>query len=137
MQASIHLRFNGNCEEAFKFYAKECGGTVEVLMNHEGTPSEAQVPAEWRKKIMHGRIKIGDLLIMGGDAPPGTYQKNSGFSVSLSVDSIADAERLYKVLSTGGSVEMPIAETFFAHRFGMLTDRFGTPWMILNERRMA
>jgi PhnB protein len=137
MQASIHLRFDGNCEAAFKFYAENCGGVIEAMMNHEGTPAEAQVSPDWRKKILHARLKIGDLLIMGADAPPGSFRKPEGFSVALNVESIAEAEQLYKTLSAGGSVVMPIAETFFAHRFAMLNDRFGTPWMILAERRMA
>lgn len=137
MQASIHLRFDGNCEEAFHLYARLCGGVIEAMMDHVGTPAEAEVPAEWRKKILHARLKIGNLFIMGGDAPPGRYQKPAGFSVALSVDSVADAERLYAELARGGTIEVPIGETFYAHRFAMLTDRFGTPWMILCERRAA
>ena len=131
MRINIYLRFNGNCEEAFKFYAQLCGGTIEMLQRYEDMPQPDQAPPAMLKQVLHARLKLGDQVIMGSDAPPGRYQVPDGFSVSLSIDVIADAERIFKALSEKGSVQMPLAESFFAKRFGMATDRFGTPWMVL------
>ena len=135
MEINPYLMFNGSCEAAFNFYAKALGGKIVAMMTHEGSPMEGQVPAEWRKKIMHARIAIGDQVLMGSDSPPGHYEPMKGFSVTLNVDDPAEAERVFKALSDNAtSVAMPIQETFWAQRFGMLTDRFGTPWMINCEK---
>ena len=131
MRTNIYLRFNGTCEEAFKFYAALGGGAIESLQRFEDSPAQDQVPAALRKQVLHARLRLGDAVIMGSDAPPGRYQTPDGFSVSLTVDAPADAERIFQGLSEKGSVQMPMAETFFARRFGMVTDRFGTPWMVL------
>ncbi|HEY1503898.1 MAG TPA: VOC family protein [Stellaceae bacterium] len=130
MQTSPYLLFTGECESAFKFYETHLGGKILVMMKHAGTPAEGQVPVEWNDKIMHGRIQLGDTVVMASDAPPGRQQKAQGFRLSLSFDKSAEAERAFNALADGGSVEMPFAKTFFAERFGMVTDRFGTPWMI-------
>ncbi len=138
MQMNPYLFFNGNCEAAFKFYEKALGGKIIAMMTHEGTPAEGQVPAEWRKKIMHARMSIGDVLLMASDAPPDHSEgAMKGFSVNISVDKPADAERIFSALAQNGSVKMPIAETFWAERFGMLVDQFGTPWMINCEKKTA
>jgi len=134
MQLNPYLNFNGNCEEAFKFYEKTLGGKIVMMMPHEGTPAEAHVPAEWRKKIMHARMMLGDTPLMGSDAPPGNYDAPKGMSVSFSVEKPADADRIFAALSENGTVRMPIQETFWAQRFGMVTDRFGIPWMINCEK---
>ncbi|MBI3675164.1 MAG: VOC family protein [Proteobacteria bacterium] len=134
MQSNTYLNFNGNCEEAFKFYEKSFGAKVEGMMTHEGSPAEANTPPEWRKKILHARLKIGDAIVMASDAPPGYYHKPQGFSVSLGVDTPADAERVFKELSERGEVRMPMAQSFFAARFGMVTDRFGIPWIVICEK---
>jgi PhnB protein len=131
MQINLYLRFNGNCEEAFNFYAQHCGGRIETMQRFEGSPAQDQVPAGQRKQVVHARLKLADQVIMGSDAPPGRYQVPDGFSVSLSVGSVTDAERIFKVFSEKGTIQMPMSETFFARRFGMVTDRFGTPWMLL------
>ena len=131
MQVNIYLRFNGNCEEAFKFYAQLCGGAIETLQRYEDIPGDNQTPPALLKQVLHARLKLGDQVIMGSDAPPGRYQVPDGFSVSLTIDAIADAEHIFKALSDKGSVQMAMEETFFAKRFGMATDRFGTPWMVL------
>jgi PhnB protein len=131
MQINIYLRFNGTCEEAFNFYAELCGGTIEMLQRYEDMPNPHQAPPAMLKQVLHARLKLGDQVIMGSDAPPGRYQTPDGFSVSLTIDAVADAERIFKALSEQGSVQMPLAESFFAKRFGMATDRFGTPWMVL------
>jgi PhnB protein len=135
MQLNPYLFFHGQCKAAFEFYAKVLGGKIEAMMPHEGTPAAEHVSPEWRGKIMHARLLVGDKVLMGSDAPPersdGAMQ---GFSVTLGIDSPAEAERIFQALAENGTVRMPIQETFWAARFGMLTDRFGTPWMINCEK---
>ena len=93
------------------------------------------VPPEWRNKIMYARLAVGDTILMGSDAPPDRYQQMQGFSVTLNVNEAHEAERVFSALSEKGTVQMPIQETFWAVRFGMLVDQFGTPWMINCEKR--
>ncbi|MGH7907406.1 MAG: VOC family protein [Candidatus Binataceae bacterium] len=131
MQLNPYLFFNGQCEAAFKFYEKVLGGKIEAMMPHEGTPAADQVAAEWRGKIIHARLSVGDKLLMGSDAPPDHYEKMQGFSVTLGIGSPTDAERIFNALAERGTVRMPFQKTFFAERFGMTVDQFGTPWMIL------
>jgi PhnB protein len=134
MQINTYLMFNGNCEEAFKFYAELLHGKIVAMMPHEGTPAENHVSPEWRKKIIHARMTVGDNVLMASDAPPDRSQKPQGFSVNISVDTPAEAERIFGALAERGNIQMPIAETFWAERFGMVVDRFGTPWMINCEK---
>jgi PhnB protein len=130
MQVNPHLHFNGQCEAAFKFYEQCLGGKIITMMPHEGTPIADQVPAEWRNKILHATLQVGDEVLMGADAPPGGYQKPQGFSVTLGLKDAAQAERIFHALAENGTVQMPLQETFWAARFGMLIDRFGIPWMV-------
>lgn len=135
MQLNAYLLFPGECEEAFKFYEKSLGGKIEAMMTHAGTPMEAHVPPEWRGKILHAKLVVGNTELMGSDAPPGRYEKPSGFSVSLGLHDPAEADRIFQALAENGTVKMPIQKTFWAARFGMLVDRFGIPWMINCEER--
>lgn len=130
MKLHPYLIFNGQCEAAFKFYAECMGGEIEAMMPHRGSPVEQHVSAEWQEKILHARLKIGDSVLMGSDAPPGRFEEPKGFSVSLDVKDAADAERIFRALAEKGTVRMPLEKTFFAQRFGMLVDRFGIPWMV-------
>jgi PhnB protein len=130
MQLYPYLHFDGQCEEAFKFYEKCLGGKIAFMMPHEGTPVAEKVPAEWGKKILHATLNIGENVLQGSDAPPNHYQKPQGFSVSISMKDPASADRVFQALAENGTVQMPIQETFWAVRFGMVTDRFGIPWMI-------
>jgi PhnB protein len=130
MQLNSYLHFNGRCEEAFKFYEKVLGGKIEAIFPHEGTPAADHVPPEWRKKIMHVRLSVGDQVLMGSDVPPGHYNQPQGFRVNISVKNPADAERIFKALADKGKVTMPLEKTFWAQRFGMVNDQYGTPWMI-------
>lgn len=130
MQLNPYLFFDGKCEAAFKFYEQVLGGKVVTMMSHRNSPAEAHVPPDWADKIMHGRLEVGNMVLLGSDAPPGRQDAMKGFSVMLDVNSPADADRIFKALGEGGTVRMPIEKTFFAARFGMLVDRFGTPWMI-------
>jgi PhnB protein len=134
MQVNPYLFFDGKCEQAFKFYAQVLGGKIEAMMQHEGTPAADHVPPEWRTKIMHARLAIGDFVLMASDAPPGCSGPMQGFSVNLTIDSVAEAERVFHALAEGGTVRMPIAPTFWAVRFGMLVDQFGTAWMVNCEK---
>jgi PhnB protein len=130
MQLNPYLLFNGQCEAAFKFYEKCLGGKIVAMMPHEGTPAAGHVPPEWGKKIIHARMQVGDKLLMGSDAPPDHFQTPKGFSVSVTVTTTEEADRIYQALSENGTVQMPIQKTFWSPRFGMLTDQFGIPWMI-------
>ena len=130
MQVNPYLTFNGNCEAAFQFYAESLGGKIDAMMPHEGTPAEAHIPADWRKKIIHASMSVGGTVLMGSDTPADRYEKPQGFSVSLQVAKPDEAERAFQALSKDGIVRMPLQQTFFAARFGMLVDRFGVPWMI-------
>lgn len=130
MQLNPYLVFNGQCEAAFKFYAKCLGGKIEAMMTHAGTPAEGHVPPEWRDKILHARMVVGDGVVMASDAPPDRYQKPQGFSVSIQFNNQAEAERIFRALSENGTVQMPFGQTFWASGFGMCVDQFGIPWMV-------
>lgn len=130
MQLSPYLNFNGQCEAAFKFCEKCLGGKIEAMITFAGTPAEEHAPPELRNKILHARLIVGGDALMGSDAPPDRYEAPKGFSVSLQIDDPADAERIFHALAENGIVQMPIQQTFWADRFGMLVDQFGIPWMV-------
>jgi PhnB protein len=134
MKLSPYLTFSGDCEMAFDFYAKCLGGKIDAMVRHEGTPAAQQVPPEWRNKILHARLVVGEMVLMGSDAPPARYEPMKGFSVMLDVADPAEAEHIFQALAENGTVRMPIQKTFWAARFGMLVDQFGTPWMINCEQ---
>jgi len=129
MQINPYLFYDSNCEAAFKFYEKALGAKIEMLLRNEDGP-EGMSPPERSKKIMHGRISIDGQVLMASDAPPDHFHKPQGFSVSLTVKDPADAERKFKALSEGGSMNMPFGKTFFSKGFGMCIDQFGIPWMV-------
>ena len=135
MHVNPYLTFDGNCEEAFSVYQKIFGGEIVAMMPYEGSPAEASASAEWGKKIIHARLVFGDNVLMASDAPPGRFQKMQGVSVTLNIKDRVEAERVFDALAEGATVTMPLAETFWAVKFGMLTDRFGTPWMINCEKQ--
>lgn len=130
MQLSPYLNFNGQCKEAFEFYERCLGGKIVTMMTHGASPMAEQTPAGWHDAILHARLIVGDQILMGSDLPPNSHEEAQGFSVSLIVDTPAEAERIFHALAEGGKVQMPLAETFWAVRFGMLVDRFGIPWMV-------
>jgi PhnB protein len=129
-----YLFFNGQCEAAFAFYAEALGGRVVAMMRQGEAPPEAQNPPEGcamaPEKIMHACLEIGGQMLMGSDAPAAYWQPPQGFAVHLACPTPAAAEQAYARLAEGGTPTMPMAETFWALRFGMLVDRFGTPWMV-------
>lgn len=130
MQISPYLQFNGQCAEAFKFYEQCLEGKLEGMMTYGESPMAEQTPAEWRGKIMHAALRLDGQILMGADSPPGQYQSPQGFSVTVTVEQTAQAERMFPALAQGGKITMPLQETFWALRFGMLVDRYGIPWMI-------
>lgn len=131
MQIQPYLGFDGNCKEAFEFYAKVLNGKIESLFTHADAPPEMNITPEWRDRIMHARLSVGEGVLMGADAPPDHYKKAVGFSVNLQINDIAEAERVYGELSAGSpQIMMPLQQTFWAARFGMFYDRFDIPWMI-------
>ncbi len=133
MKLDIYVNYPGKCEEAFRFYERHLGGKISMMMTHEQQPNQANVPANWKKAILHARIEIGKTVLMGADIP-GAEPMRSAY-LTLTVDSAEEAERLYALLSDGGQIFMKMEETFFASRFAMLRDKFGTSWMLLHERQ--
>lgn len=136
MKINPYLNFNGTCAEALRFYAKILGGKDLQIMTFRDSPIAGDVAANEKDLVMHARFSAGDTIIMGSDAPGGRYNKPQGYAVSIGVDMPEDAERIFAALSEGGTIGMPIGETFWAKRFGMVTDRFGTHWMVNCENPM-
>jgi PhnB protein len=130
MQVNPYLFYDGNCEEALKYYQKVLGARIEATHLYESGPAEMPIPPDWKKKIMHARVTIDGEVLMASDAAPGHFQKPQGYAVSLQVEDPADAERRFKALADGGSVNMPFGKTFFSKGFGMCVDKFGIPWMV-------
>ena len=136
MKLNPYLHYDGNCEAAFKFYEKAAGAKIEVMMTHESAPPDMPMPPDWKKKILHAQITFDGHVLMGSDAPPGHFQKQQGFSVTLHVDDVAEGEKKFKALSEGGAVNMAFAPTFFAKGFGMCVNQFGIPWMVICPMQM-
>jgi PhnB protein len=130
MKWNPYLTFNGQCEEAFQFYEKCLGGKILAMMTYGGSPMAAQAPPGWGAKIVHATFALNDQILNGADATPEHYRKPEGTSILLSIDTAPEADRVFAALSEQGQVQMPIQETFWAQRFGVVVDRFGTPWMI-------
>ena len=136
MKLYTYLNCGGNCRQAFEFYAEHLGGKITMLTTHGEQPDQSRTPPEWKNAVLHARIELGDTVLLGADIPPDRFQPMRSAYLSLLVDSNAEAERIYALLSEGGEIFMPMEETFFAQRFAMLRDRFGTSWMLLHERPM-
>ena len=138
MRLNTFLNFGGNCEEAFRFYEQHLGGSITMLMRRAGSPDQ---PPEtwpgWEQSIQYGMMNIGETELMGSDVPPGRFQPMRSVYLSLTVDDAAEAERVWEVLADGAQIFMPMAETFFATRFGQLRDKFGTSWMVMALKPQA
>jgi PhnB protein len=131
-----YLNFDGDCKAAFEVYAKLLGGKLEVQTFGE-SPMGADVGPEMKDRVLHARLDLGNSVLMASDAQVGQYQKPKSFAVSIQVDTAAEADRIFAGLAENGSVDMPIQETFWAERFGMCRDRFGTPWMVNCAKAMV
>lgn len=132
MKLYTYLNYGGNCREAFEFYAEHLGAKIVMMMTHGEQPGGSNRPG-WKDAILHARIEMGDTVLLGADIPPDVFQPMRSAYLSLLVDSDEEAERLYALLSEGGQIFMKMETTFFASRFAMLRDRFGTSWMLLRE----
>ncbi|AXA54256.1 VOC family protein [Pseudomonas thivervalensis] len=129
MRIIPYLTFNSRCKEAFAFYKDVLGGEL-FSMSFAEAPEDVGMPKD-ADLIMHACLTVGHFSLMASDCPPGQpFSKPQGVSISLNVDSVAEAERLFERLSEGGNVRMPLEETFWAERFAMFEDRFGIAWMV-------
>jgi PhnB protein len=130
-QLDNYLFFNGTCAEAMRFYEKTLGGKIEMMMTHAQSPMAEQMPPGSADRIMHARLVIEGRVLMASDSMVGhPYEGMKGFSLSLTYPTAAEAKKAFDALSAGGKVTMPLDKTFWAEAFGMLVDRFGTPWMV-------
>jgi PhnB protein len=134
MKMQTYVNFAGRCAEAFRFYERHLGGTIVMVMKNDEAPDQRQIAPEWKDAVLHARIDIAGTELMGADIPNAEPMRSA--YLSLSVESDAEAERIFSALGDGGEVFMPMQETFFATRFGQLRDQFGINWMILHERPM-
>ncbi len=131
MQVHAFLSFPGTCEEAFTHYKTVLKGEITMMMKHEEAPEgEAPEAVDWRGKIMYAGLKVDDTMLMGADSQPDHYQAPAGMNVSLAFKRPARAESVFNALAEGGNITMPLQKTFWAQKFGMVTDKFGIPWMI-------
>jgi len=137
MKLHTYLNFGGNCAEAFRFYEQHLGGKIMMMMTYEEMPEPKNFPPGMEKYILHASIDLGGTPLMASDVPPERFQPMRSAYLSLSAGSIEEAERVYALLTEGGEIFMPMGETFFAFRFAMLRDKFGTSWMIIHERPMT
>lgn len=130
MRLDIYLNYRGNCEEAFRFYERQLGGRITGIVRHREQPNP-NVPDDWKEKIVHARLEIGTMVLMGADVPQAEPMRSA--YLTLSLDREADAERLYALFADGGQIFMKLEKTPFANRFAMLRDKFGTSWMLLHQ----
>jgi len=128
-----HLNFGGNCEEAFRFYENHLGGRTTLLLT-QGQIQQTAAQAGSENAVVHARMSIAGVELIANDVPPDRYQPIRSSYLYFALDSVVDAERVYGVLAEGGSVAMPLAETFFATRFAQLRDRFGVLWTIICQK---
>lgn len=136
MKLNTYLNYGGNCAEALRFYEQNLGGQIGMLSTYGQAPGAMNVPPEQQNFVMHARLTLGGAEVMASDVPPERHQPMRSVYLSLSLDSTAEAERIYGLLSPSAEIFMPMQETFFAFRFAMLRDKFGTLWMIIHQRPM-
>ena len=138
MPVTPYLFFDGRCEEAIEFYKKALGAEVDMMMRFSESPEKPppdKVAPGSENKIMHSCFRVGGAPVMASDGCAQGKPKFEGFSLSLNAKNEADADRMFAALSDGGEVRMPLGQTFFARRFGMVADRFGVGWMIILEKQ--
>jgi len=129
----INLPFDGQCEAAFKFYERCLNGKITFMLTWGNSPIAKDAPPEWSRKIVHATLVVGDVRLQGSDAAPGSYAPPRGFVIVLNPRK-GEAERLFTELAEGGIVRIPLKETFWADRYGEVTDRFGIPWAISSAK---
>jgi PhnB protein len=131
MKLDFYINYKGNCREAFRFYEEHLDGKITMMNTFRDMPDAANIPEERKDEILHARIEIGGTVVMGADIQ-GAEPMRSAY-MTLRVESTEEAERIYAVLADGGEIFMKMEQTFFASRFAMLRDKFGTSWMLLHE----
>jgi PhnB protein len=132
MKLDVYVNYPGNCEQAFRFYEQHLGGRITDINRHGEAPPRPDFPAGWSEKVLHARVEVGGMSLMGADIP-GAEPMRSAY-LTLRTDTAEQADQLYALLTDGGEIFMKLEETFFASRFAMFRDRFGTSWMLLHER---
>src|SRR5262245_5529987 len=130
----VSLHFSGQCEAAFKFYERCLGAKIVFMLTWGNSPMAANAPTDWTEKILYGRIRVGDIDLVGGDVAPDHYERPQGFSILLSISDASDAERIFQALAENGKIQAPLQKTFWALRYGILVDQFGIPWEINCEK---
>jgi len=130
MNANTYLMFNSNCADALRFYEKTIGAKIEMKMTMADSPMKDQCAPASLNNILHARFKVGEVMVMCSDCPEGRYERPAGFSMALNPATPDEAEKVFNALAENGTVTMPLAQTFWALKFGMLVDQFGVPWMI-------
>lgn len=134
MKLNPYLNFPGTCEEAMNTYAKVLGGEIVAMLAYGDMPGDHPVPEDMRKKIAHARLIVGDQVLMASDSGPDRFKPMQGVSVTLNIPEPGEADRVFDALVDGGNAIMPMEETFWAHKFGVLVDRFGIQWMVNCEK---
>lgn len=134
MTLNPHISFGGQCEAAFNFYERCLGGKILTMLRWGSSPMAKEVPPEWHEKICHATLSVGANVLAGADVLAEQYERPSGFQVLLGIDDPEDAERIFHALADNGTVRMPMQETFWSARFGVLVDQFGVPWEINSEQ---
>jgi PhnB protein len=132
VQLQTYVNYGGNCEDAFKFYEQHLGGKITMLMHHGDQPAGGA--SDTVRGVLHARLSLGGTELLGADVPPERFQPMRSAYLSLTLDSDQEADRVYTLLSDAGEIFMKMQETFFASRFAMLRDRFGTSWMLLHPK---
>ncbi|HKJ80439.1 MAG TPA: VOC family protein [Ignavibacteriaceae bacterium] len=131
MKLNTYLNYKGNCREAFEFYEKHLGGKITMISTFGDMWDKNKIPPDWDDKVLHARVEIGNGILMGADIP--TAESMRSAYITLSTPENSEVERIYSLLSDGGQIFIKMQKTFFASRFGMLRDKFGTSWMLLCE----
>jgi len=129
---NVHLTFAGQCREALEFYRQLLGGDLTLLTYGE-SPAADQVGPDWKDKIVHATLSLGDRTLAGADLPPERFTTPGGFFLILEPADPAEAQRLFSALAEGGAVHMPLQPTFWSPAFGVVVDRFGTPWEVSSQ----
>jgi PhnB protein len=135
MKLDIYLNYPGNCKQAFEFYQQYLGGKITMMMTHGDNPETSNVPDDWKDAILNASMEIGGIVLMAADIPNAEPMRSA--YLTLRLNTAEEAENVYEILSAGGEIFMKMEETFFAKRFAMLRDKFGTSWMLLCDRLPA
>jgi PhnB protein len=135
MNVQPYLSFEGRAQEAIDFYKSAIGAKVDVVMLFKDAPPDMQANMPNKDKVMHASFHVGDSQIMATDGQCSGKGAFNGISLTLNAGSNEEAEKLFNALAQGGKVNMPMSETFFAHRFGMVADKFGVGWMVLHPKQ--